>query len=66
LATKKVQATADEKQGLMLRLPKNLHTGLRHLSIDRGVSLNALVTEVLEGWWERQPERRIYRPKARG
>jgi predicted HicB family RNase H-like nuclease len=44
----------------MLRLPKNLHTALRHLSIDRGISLNALLTEVLEDWWAKQPERKKY------
>ena len=50
-------AARDEKQGLMLRLPKSLHTALRHVSIDRGVSLNTLLTEVLEAWWAKQPER---------
>jgi predicted HicB family RNase H-like nuclease len=52
---------ADDRQGLMLRLPKELHTALRHVSIDRGVSLNALLTEVLEEWWSKQPERRKYK-----
>lgn len=60
MASKKTTET-DDRQGLMLRLPKELHTGLRHLSIDRGVSLNALLTEVLEEWWSRQPERRKYK-----
>ncbi|MEO7329054.1 MAG: toxin-antitoxin system HicB family antitoxin [Minicystis sp.] len=60
MATKKVQATADEKQGLMLRLPKSLHTALRHFSVDRRVSLNALITEVLEAWWSKQPEHATY------
>ena len=50
----------DDRQGLMLRLPVELHTSLRHLSIDRKVSLNALITEVLEQWWSRQPERERY------
>lgn len=56
---KKIEAV-QEKQGLMLRLPKNLHTALRHVSIDRGTSLNTLITEVLEEWWSRQPERGRY------
>ena len=60
MAAKKDQAAADEKQGLMLRLPKSLHTALRHVSIDRGVSLNTLITEVLEDWWAKQPERSTY------
>jgi predicted HicB family RNase H-like nuclease len=57
-ARKKTEA--DDRQGLMLRLPVELHTALRHLSIDRKVSLNALITEVLEHWWSRQPERERY------
>jgi predicted HicB family RNase H-like nuclease len=61
VAANKDPAAADEKRGLMLRLPKSLHTALRHLSIDRGVSLNALITEVLEDWWSKQPEKKKYR-----
>ena len=61
MAAKKKDQPADEKQGLMLRLPKSLHTALRHVSIDRGVSLNTLITEVLETWWSKQPERAKYR-----
>jgi predicted HicB family RNase H-like nuclease len=56
---KKIDPT-EQKQGLMLRLPKHLHTALRHVSIDRATSLNTLITEVLEEWWSRQPERRKY------
>jgi predicted HicB family RNase H-like nuclease len=61
VASKKAAATEDEKQGLMVRLPKSLHTALRHVSIDRGVSLNAIITEVLEDWWSKQPEFKKYR-----
>jgi predicted HicB family RNase H-like nuclease len=64
VAAKKAQAI-DEKQGLMIRLPKSLHTGLRHLSIDRGVSLNSIITKVLEAWWAKQPERAKYRTGGR-
>ncbi len=60
MAAKKDRKTNDDRQGLMVRLPKELHTALRHLSIDRGVSLNAIITEVLEEWWSKQPERRKY------
>lgn len=49
----------------MLRLPKRLHTALRHVSIDRGVSLNTLLTEVLEYWWAKQPEPTKYRTAGR-
>jgi predicted HicB family RNase H-like nuclease len=60
VAAEKDRPKDDERQGLMLRLPKELHTALRHLSIDRGVSLNAVITEVLEQWWDKQPERGRY------
>ena len=60
MAAKKDREVNDDRQGLMVRLPKELHTALRHLSIDRGVSLNAIITEVLEEWWAKQPERRKY------
>ncbi len=56
----KKATTDDDRQGLMLRLPKELHTALRHVSIDRSVSLNALITEVLEQWWSKQPEHMRY------
>jgi len=62
VSTRKKTET-DDRQGLMLRLPKELHTALRHVSIDRGVSLNALITEVMEDWWARQPERTRYRAR---
>jgi|CZKU01.1.fsa_nt_gi predicted HicB family RNase H-like nuclease len=60
VAARKKDEPSDERQGLMLRLPKDLHTALRHLSIDRGVSLNSVITEVLEDWWAKQPERARY------
>lgn len=66
MAAKKDQAAADEKQGLMLRMPKSLHTALRHVSIDRKTSLNALIVDVLEAWWARQPERTKYRTGGPG
>jgi predicted HicB family RNase H-like nuclease len=65
VAAKKDRPKDDERQGLMLRLPKELHTALRHLSIDRGVSLNAVITEVLEQWWTKQPERARYQVARR-
>lgn len=64
MAARKKTAT-DERQGLMLRLPPELHTALRHLSIDRKTSLNALVVGVLEEWWSQQPERSKYRTGGR-
>jgi predicted HicB family RNase H-like nuclease len=66
VAARRKDETSDERQGLMLRLPKNLHSALRHLSIDRGISLNGIITEVLEDWWSKQPERAKYgAPKER-
>ena len=65
MAATKQQASTGEKHGLMLRLPKRLHSALRHVSIDRGQSLNALIAEVLAAWWAKQPERDRYsRPVA--
>lgn len=55
------KAETDDRQGMMLRLPTELHTALRHLSIDRKISLNALLTQVLEEWWAKQPEHKKYR-----
>ena len=66
MAAKRERPKDDERQGLMLRLPKELHTALRHLSIDRGVSLNAVITEVLEAWWSKQPEHATYAKRKRG
>jgi predicted HicB family RNase H-like nuclease len=65
VAAKKQAAVEDDRQGLMLRLPKELHTALRHLSIDRKESLNALITEVLEDWWSKQPEHSSYSKSRR-
>jgi hypothetical protein len=53
-------STVEQPHGLMLRMPKSLHTALRHVSIDRGQSLNTLITEVLEQWWSTQPEHPTY------
>lgn len=55
------KSSEEKKRGLMLRLPPTLHTALRHVSIDRGVSLNTLISEVLEQWWAQQPERKKYK-----
>jgi len=60
MAARKTSEQADDRQGLMVRLPKSLHSALRHLSVDRGVSLNAILTEVLEEWWSKQPEHARY------
>jgi predicted HicB family RNase H-like nuclease len=59
-ARKSEEAAGEEKQPLMLRLPRSLHASLRHVAIDRGASLNALITQVLEEWWAKQPERTRY------
>lgn len=65
VAAKKEPDSHDEKQALMLRLPRRLHASLRHVAIDRGVSLNALLSEVLEEWWAKQPERARYDTEAK-
>jgi predicted HicB family RNase H-like nuclease len=66
VAAKRDETAQDERQALIVRLPKELHSALRHLSIDRKVSLNAIITEVLEAWWEKQPERASYGGGKRG
>jgi predicted HicB family RNase H-like nuclease len=59
MAVKKTPTNQPE-QKFVLRLPESLHHALRHVSIDRKTSLNALIVEVLEGWWAKQPERSKY------
>jgi len=61
MATKKSADDKDDEQKFVLRLPKGFHTALRHVAIDRGLSLNALITGVLEEWWTKQPESRKYK-----
>jgi hypothetical protein len=47
-----------------LRMPTDLHRQLRHVALDRGVSMNDLLVEVIQGWWAEQPERPTYaKPK---
>jgi hypothetical protein len=58
MATTKRKATIEEDtQKFVLRLPENLHRALRHVAIDRGTSLNALINDVVAEWWSHQPER---------
>jgi predicted HicB family RNase H-like nuclease len=56
MAAKKEPAKEAE-QKFVLRLPEGLHRALRHVSIDRRTSLNAMIIEALEAWWSKQPER---------
>jgi predicted HicB family RNase H-like nuclease len=53
---KRPDESADERQGLMIRMPRDLHRALRHLSVDRGVPLNTLILQAIDEWWQRQPE----------
>ena len=59
MAARKDAGKAPE-QKFVLRLTEDFHRALRHVAIDRGVSLNALITGVLEQWWAKQPERGRY------
>jgi predicted HicB family RNase H-like nuclease len=61
MATKKAADSNEAEQKFVLRLPKGFHTALRHVAIDRGLSLNALITQVLDEWWAKQPENRKYK-----
>lgn len=47
-----------EAQVFALRLPVDLHKGLKMLSVVTGKSMNDLVVEVLRDWWAEQPQRR--------
>lgn len=60
MATRKAAETGEAEQKFVLRLPRGFHTALRHVAIDRGLSLNALIAEVLSDWWAKQPERTKY------
>lgn len=60
MAAKKAAVEKEPDQKFVLRLPESLHHALRHVSIDRKTSLNALIVEVLEAWWSKQPERGRY------
>lgn len=64
MASKKEPAKEAE-QKFVLRLPESLHRSLRHVAIDRGTSLNALISVVLDEWWARQPEHGSYAGSAR-
>lgn len=66
MAAKKAAVEKEPEQKFVLRLPESLHHALRHVSIDRKTSLNALIVEVLEAWWSKQPERTKYRTGGRG
>lgn len=66
MAAKKAVVEKEPEQKFVLRLPESLHHALRHVSIDRKTSLNALIVEVLETWWAKQPERSKYRMGSRG
>lgn len=56
MGAKKQAVEKESEQKFVLRLPASLHHGLRHVSIDRRTSLNALIVGVLETWWAKQPE----------
>jgi plasmid stability protein len=39
----------------LLRLPERLHAELRVYAATQRRSMNAIITEVLEGWWQAHP-----------
>lgn len=49
-----------DTQPYTLRLPKALHRNLRVFSLHKGQSLNDLIVETLERFWNEQPEARAY------
>ncbi len=64
MGARKRTAEKEPEQKFVLRLPESLHQQLRHVAIDRKTSLNALIVEVVEEWWAKQPERGAYRSHA--
>lgn len=55
-----------EKQNVTLSLPKTLLKKAKHLAVDRGVSLNELVRELLREATEREEEYRISADRQKG
>jgi hypothetical protein len=49
-----------DHQSYTLRLPVDLHRQLRHFAVDKGVSMNDILVQVIEGWWKDRPERASY------
>ncbi len=49
-----------ERRRLVLRVPPNLHVELGHYSLDKDRDINEILLEVIEAWWEQQPERQKY------
>ncbi len=39
---------------LLLRIPEDLHKGLRHLSIDKRASINKMLIKVIQDWYDEQ------------
>lgn len=45
-----------DHQTFPLRLPRELHRQLRHHAIDAGSSLNDILVDVIERWWNNMPK----------
>lgn len=45
-------------QAYPLRMPVDLHRELRHLALDEGCSLNDLLVQVIQEWWQARGRRR--------
>jgi predicted HicB family RNase H-like nuclease len=53
-------AARERRAQMLVRVPKELHRALKHAAVDRETSLNELVLNALDEWWQVQPERRRY------
>ena len=56
----------DEVKGFLLRLPVDLYKWLKHVSVDRGGSINSLIVEALEEFRKRHPSAEAYPDQSEG
>lgn len=54
-----------EAKPFLLRLPEELHLELRHHALDEGRSLQDVLVEVIQEWWEKQRSRTTKRTAPR-
>lgn len=53
-------------QAFVLRLDADLHSQLRMYAVAHKTSLNSLLADLVEKWWERNPERAEFARLALG
>jgi predicted HicB family RNase H-like nuclease len=55
-----VDPSAADYQSFTVRLPAELHHALRVVAADENKSLNELLTQVLQDWWQSKPDRKRF------